>query len=321
MTKPIIVNAEPDGYCEEAKDILRSFSTVIDGSPELSDLKAQLSQADALIVRLGNKIDDRLLASAKNLKVVASATTGLNHIDLDYLSRRRIGVISLKGEAQFLSTVTATAEHTWGLLLSLIRKANTAHSEVISGTWDRNNFIGRELSDLTIGIVGYGRLGKIVTEYAKAFRMNVLIHDPFIDSVDCPGHTVAIEELLEHSDVVSLHVSLSDSTEGLFGAEYFNLMRRGAFFVNTSRGELVDEKALLDALRSGRVAGAAVDVLANESDWGVEIPRTHPLVDYARRNTNLLITPHIAGATSDSMRKTEIFIANKIQEYFCTKHL
>ena len=253
----------------------------------------KLPLADGLIVRLAHQVDEEILASAPNLKMVATATTGLNHIDQQAAQRQGVAVLSLKGETEFLAQISATAEHTWGLLLALIRQTPEAISHVREGKWDRNEFVGRELSGRTLGILGYGRLGRIVAEYARAFRMNVLAHDPNPISKDPGVSYVTLPELLQSAEVLSVHVSLDASTRGMIGPKEFALMRRGVYLVNTARGEIIDEPAFLNALEKGWVAGAAVDVLCNESHTADR--QSGKMVEYAQTHTNLLITPHIGG--------------------------
>jgi D-3-phosphoglycerate dehydrogenase len=163
----------------------------------------------------------------------------------------------------------------------------------------------------TVGVVGYGRLGRIVSRYLRAFDTVVLTADPDISpaSVEPPVTLVPLARLLGESNLVTLHVNLSEKTRGFFGREQFSAMRKGAWFINTSRGELVDETALLDGLKSGHIAGAALDVISGESS---ERMVNHPIVAYALEHENLILTPHIGGCTVESMAQTEVFLAEKV---------
>lgn len=318
MSRPVILNAEPEGYSEPARAMLASFAEVREAALSRSALLKAISEADGLIVRLGHRVDEELLSAATRLRFVATATTGLNHIDLDAAARRGVAVLSLKGETAFLDTVTATAEHTWGLLLALVRHLPGALAQVLEGHWDRNRFKGRELSGLTLGIVGYGRLGRMVAGYGQAFRMRVLAADPHPISRDEGVTYLPLYELLAAADIVSLHVALDATTDGLVDGAAFGSMKPGAYLINTARGELLDEGALLAALESGRLAGAALDVLRDEIPTAQSCPVQHPLLAYALTHDNLLITPHIGGATHDAMRKTEVYMANKIQLFIAS---
>jgi D-3-phosphoglycerate dehydrogenase len=251
------------------------------------------------------------MAAAPHLTTIVTPTTGLNHIDLEEADRRGIRILSLRGEAEFLRDVRATAEHTLALMLALLRHVPTALTHVREGGWNRDRFKGRELHKKTVGVVGYGRLGRIVAHYLRAFDTHVLITDPNLktEAIE-PGLTlVSLPQLLHASDLVTLHVNLCDATWRFFGQEQFAAMKRDAWFINTARGELVDESALLAALRMGQLAGAALDVLCEECSDGME---KHPLVAYAREHDNLIITPHIGGCTSESLEKTECFLAERL---------
>ena len=179
------------------------------------------------------------------------------------------------------------------------------------GSWDRYRFKGTELAGKLVAVIGYGRLGRNVAHYLLAFGAQVLAVDPFVVPASLePGIAASgLLEALESADIVTLHVGLGPATTRFFGRDQFNAMKRGARFVNTARGELIDEAALLDALTSGRLAGAALDVLSDENANGMG---SHPLVQHARSHHNLLITPHLGGCTDESLAKTEIFMAAKL---------
>jgi D-3-phosphoglycerate dehydrogenase len=265
-----------------------------------------------LWVRLRHRIDDELLNAAPRLRVLVTPTTGLNHVDMAAADARGIDVLSLRGESAFLRDVRATAEHTIGLMLALLRHLPEAAADAARGRWERDRFKGSELYGKTVGVVGYGRLGTIVTRYLRAFDAQVLVADPHKSQEDVGDATlVGLDELLVASDIVTLHASYGPGTHAMFGAMQFATLKPGAFFVNTARGELIDERALLEALHAGRLAGAALDVLANESADGMG---DHPLVEYARAHSRLILTPHIGGCTAESMEKTEVFMAECLLE-------
>jgi D-3-phosphoglycerate dehydrogenase len=287
----------------------------------LADLDRQgllyaVREVDVLWVRLRHHIDAEVMATAQRLKFIVTATTGLDHIDLDEAVRHGIQVLSLRGHSDFLQEVHATAEHTVALMLALLRHIPSALAHVRTGGWDRDLFRGSELFGKIAGVVGYGRLGRIVARYLNAFGMHVLAADPNVDAAAVMTHGVTLApltRLLPEADVVTLHVNLCHETRGFFNRELFSLMKQGAWLINTSRGELLDEVALLDALHSRHLAGAALDVLCDE---GSNSDNVRPLVRYARDNDNLIITPHIAGCTGESMKKTEDFMAHKLADLF-----
>jgi len=279
-----------------------------------AQLVQKVQDYEILVVRLGLKVDRPILAAGQALRVVGTPTTGLDHIDLQAAQERGVAVLSLKGERDFLDQVYATAEHTFALLLCLVRHVPAAFEAVKSYEWRRDLYRGNELSGKALGIVGCGRLGSMVARYAAAFGMRVLVYDPY--QTRLPDGAVAcstLAELLEECDVVSIHVPLNPETEGMLATDQFLLLRPGAILINTARGAVVEETALLHALESGRLAGAAVDVICNEH--AVSQGATNPLIEYARTHDNLIITPHIGGATQESIEKADLFIAKKIREY------
>jgi len=317
VTSPVIFVSESSRFSPDALRLLDPF-----GSVELADVQnraellTKVSRADILWVRLRHRIDAEVMDAAPRLRAIATATTGLNHIDLDQPKRRNIRVISLRDHTDFLRDIYATAEHTMALIFALIRHVPAATRHVTDGGWNRDLFVGRELHGKRAGIVGYGRVGRMMARQLAAFGMHVATTDPTLKAK--PAKTedgvevTSLETLLATSDMVTLHVNFNEKTRGFFGASQFALMKPNAWFVNTSRGELVDEAALLGALRRGRIAGAALDVLASEDCSGMA---ANPLVQYARDHHTLLITPHIGGCTVESTEKTEIFIAQQLAAF------
>jgi D-3-phosphoglycerate dehydrogenase len=275
---------------------------------------------DVLIVRLGLKVDETVLAAGKGLRVVGTPTTGLDHVDVAAAGRRKIAILSLRGERDFLDRVYATAEHSFALLLSLVRRIPAAFAAVKDYEWRRDLYRGSELNGKVLGIVGCGRLGTMVARYGVAFGMRVLVYDPYQPDLPPGVETcTSLPDLLSRSEIVSLHVPLSEETRGMLSEPAFNCMQPGAILVNTARGAVVDEAALLRALESGRLAGAALDVLCDEYELGKG--RDHRLIEYARTHENLIITPHIGGATQESIEKADLFLAQKISQFFNDTHI
>lgn len=316
MHEPQIILAEPAGFPTESLELLRQVGRVTSCEPTRVALLKAVASAEVLWVRLAHRIDEEIFNAAPALSMIVTATTGLNHIDLEEAKERGIEILSLRGKTDFLKDIRATAEHTMALMLSLLRHIPAATTEVILGGWSRDPYQGTELYGKTIGLVGYGRLGKIVARYLRAFDAKVLVTDPLA----AEGHiadgieSVSPADLLRNSDIVSLHVNLWEGTHGFFNAQMFDQMKPGALFINTSRGELIDESALLDRLKNGSLGGAALDVLSGENSAGMN---EHPLVKYAQSRENLIITPHIGGCTVESMGKAEHFLA---KELYATLH-
>ncbi|MEJ5377184.1 MAG: NAD(P)-dependent oxidoreductase [bacterium] len=317
MNEPIrLLNLEPEGYCEEARKILREFAHVEERALSPQELAHDICNYDGVILRLGYSIGAELLSRKGKLRVIGTPTTGLDHIDVEEARRQGIQVLCLRGETEFLDTVRATAEHTLALTLALMRRIPWAHASVLDGVWDRDLFRGHELAGKKFGILGLGRLGKLVASCVMALGMEVLAFD-VREGISVPGvKMVSKESLFRQCHVISVHVPLGPETVGLVGSRELAWMRPDAFLINTSRGAILDEQALLSALENGRIAGAALDVLCEEPRLGKRWERLPPLVSYAREHKNLLLTPHLGGATHESMAKTEIFLAKKIRAYF-----
>jgi D-3-phosphoglycerate dehydrogenase len=262
-----------------------------------------------IIVRLGVHLSESLLKKFPQLKFVATITTGLDHIDLNFCERKSIQVISLKGETAFLTGIRATPEHTWGLLLSLLRNTSSAHNDVLLGHWRRESFFGHELNGKTLGIIGLGRVGSILSGYAHAFGMKILAYDK--EFRDVPNVTmVELDELLGSAEVISLNLPYEKATESFINQKLFMKMMKKPWVVNTARGGIIEEDDLIVALKSGQIKGYATDVLAGEVSF--EGKAKSKLVDYAAKNSHVVITPHIAGSTYESMVKTAKFLESKI---------
>jgi D-3-phosphoglycerate dehydrogenase len=309
----LIVNAEPDGYCDAARGILAGLGRVVDGPFDRSGLIQAVADADVLIVRLGHHIDKSVLDVARKLRVIVSATTGVDHIDEAEAARKGITVLTLRGEVAFLETLSATAEHTWALLLALVRRLPAATHAARLGQWERDRFRGRELRGKRLGILGLGRLGHQVARYGIAFGMSVAAYDPKPRSwADGVIRCQSAAELFGMSDIVSIHVPLHYETRAMVSDDLLARMPRGAFLINTARGDIVDETALIASLKSGRLAGAALDVISGEVGGRLA---DSPTIRYAADHDNLILTPHIGGATYESMAATEIFMAKKLAAF------
>lgn len=271
-------------------------------------------QFDIIFTRLGLYFSQEVLELQKErLRFLVSPTTGLNHIDLATAEKYGVEVVSLKGEDKFLASVQSTAEHTWALILTIARNLVPAFRSTGEGNWDREAFPADELNTKSIGIIGFGRLGKILLRYAEAFQMKVYLYDINKTVFDNRSmfYLVSLEELLRNSDYVVLLADYRVENNKMFNEDLFQLMRPSAYFINTARGEMVDEGSLLKALKNGWIKGAALDVLDGDSHWN-QVPDNHLLIDYANNNKNLLITPHMGGFGKISIEKTRNFIVEKL---------
>ena len=274
-----------------------------------------LKTIDVILAPLGYFIGKDKIDNCKNLKVIGSNTTGHPHIDVDYASKVGIRVVTLKNHRDFLNKITPTAELTWGLIIALTRNIIFAYDSVIQGKWSRWPFGGKQmLSRMTLGVVGLGRLGKMVATYGICFGMQVYYYDPYINSVNLQIERLnSLEDLVRLSDIVTVHIPYEFKTKMIFNYRIFSNFKKGGFFINTSRGEIVNEEALIKHLESGHLAGAAVDVLSGEFETGFKRKLyKNTLVDYAKRNRNLIITPHIGGSTKDAWELTQKYALEQI---------
>jgi len=309
-----LLNAEPHGYSEEARAILQRLGTLIDDNVSQDDLPGSMRGVDVLIVRLHLEVNRGVLESGTELRAVVTATTGLDHIDMEAAAARGVAVLSLRGERKFLDTIPATAELTWALLLSLVRRIPQAMGHVRTGAWDRDSLRGSELAGKRLGLLGLGRVGRQVARYGAAFGMEVAAFDPYTTEwLDGVKRCETLEDLLSESHVLSIHVPLDARTAGLLNEGRLCLLPEGALVVNTARGPILEEAALVKLLEAGYLAGAAVDVISGERDASMR--NVNPLIRYAASGGNVVITPHIGGATVESMARAEVFMARKLASF------
>lgn len=297
---------EPEGYSPAAVELYEQLAPVhLATAPDPSNV-------EYLVVRLGHFIGRELLSGFPRLRLIATPTTGLNHIDTAYCDEIGLRVVSLRDCPSAITQVTSTSELAFGLLLALLRYIPAAARDVVeSGRWDRDRFQARQVQGLRLGLVGFGRIARHVAGYGRAFGMHVRACDPHLDDAafsDQQVERAELADLLAASDIVSIHAKHTPETDGLIGQAEIAQMRAGALLINTARGEILDEEAAALALRGGHLAGIAVDVLARENLVAGDLGR-NPLVVAARDGFNVLVTPHIGGASRDAMHLTEKSLA------------
>jgi len=305
-----ILNTIGPEFSVKAKPILEKLGAVDYLKLDQKKLLEIVADYDMILVGLGLHINKEIIDQAPKLKIIATATTGLDHIDLAYAESKGIKILSLRGETEFLDSISGTAELAWALILDLLRLTHPAAADVKNYHWDREKWRGHNLYGQTLGIVGLGRLGRWLARYGQAFGMKVLAYDPQVKSSDL-AQLVSFSELLKQSDIISVHVHLGEDTKNIFNANVFHQMKSSAYLVNTSRGQIVNETDLLEALENKKIAGYATDVLADELEFGKKFKK-HPLVEYSKKHNNLIIVPHIGGMTYESREATDIFMAEKI---------
>ena len=305
-----ILCPEPNSFSASGLALAASRTDLVAQRMEQAAFEAAAPDFDAVLIRFNTRVRGELLQYSTRLQAILSPTTGLDHIDMDAARRLGVKVFHLQGQKRFLKTISATAELTLALMLAALRKLPAAVESTRAYQWDPGRFRGWEAAGRVLGIVGCGRLGSKLARVALALGMRVLAHDPFVMRLP-PGIVRAdtLREVLTNADILSLHVPLMPETVHLIGAPQLAIMKPGSILINTARGSLVDTLALLDALNSGSLAAAAVDVLEDEEV--LLRGDNHVLIDYARHHDNLLITPHIGGATHEAVEKTDAFILNR----------
>jgi D-3-phosphoglycerate dehydrogenase len=281
------------------------FEVVSVDDSRSDEFSKALAKAEALIVRSVTTVSRELISRAPRLSAVGRAGVGVDNIDIPAATERGVAVFNAPG-----GNTIAAAELTMGLILSVARKIAAADASVRAGRWDRAAFKGVELRGKMLGLIGAGRIGGEVGRLARAFGMGVIAYDPYLTqerALDLGVPLVSLEEVLDQGDFISVHVPLTDETRGICGPEALKRMKRSAFVVNASRGGVVDEVALAEALRNGDIAGAALDVYEREP-----LPEDSPLRDAP----NLVLTPHVGASTGEAQVSVATEVAKKIRSWF-----
>lgn len=294
-----------DKIHEDGIRILREFAEVdVSTGMKPEELRAIVSSYDAIVVRSATKVTAEIISAGRNLKAIARAGVGLDNVDTGAAIARNIKLIN-SPEASSV----AVAELVMGLMLSFARSIPRADHSTKLGRWEKKELMGTELRGKTLGIVGTGNIGKVVGRRAAAFEMKLLLHDIVRDEEfagEVGGRYVDLDELLRESDYITLHVPLTPETRHMIGPREIKLMKPNAVLINTSRGAIVDENALIEALRERRIGGACLDVFETE-------PLTSsPLFSLP----NVILTPHIGASTVEAQREAAVVIAEKLREFF-----
>lgn len=300
---------ESEDFSQDVIDFLRQFARVDIAPFRQEDLKQILQDYDVLWFRLAYRIDSDSIENNIRCKVIATPVTGVDHIDEKACAEQGIKIICLRGEREFLKEVRATAEMTIALTFAVMRNMMDAEQDVKRGNWRRDSFRGYEVYKKTVGIIGLGRLGAITAEYFKALGAEVIGYDIALENAPDFVHIEdSMEEVVKKADIISIHVKYDESTHNLIDENIFQHFTNKKWLINTSRGGIVNEVALLKVLEEGKIAGAGLDVIQDEHFFN----ESNPLLQYAGKNRNLIIIPHIGGNTYESFEKTEWFIAEKI---------
>lgn len=306
---------EPDNFSPKAIEKLEGIGIVsrYEGIGTREDIRCFIADKDALFVRLSYQIDQDLISGAQRLKYICSPTTGLNHISI---GDKDIKIVSLKGEYEFLNTIRATPEHVFGLTLALLRNYKEAFIKSHEQLFDRDVYRGYELYGAKIGIIGLGRIGRLLTKYFTAFDAHVGYYD-VLEKGEVINGVVrynTIEELILESEIVILEANYTLENDKMITADLLHMMR-GKFFINAARGELVDEIELLEEIKNNVFKGVAIDTFTNEANAENHVKEFIDLTE----GRNLIVTPHIGGATYTSMQRTEEFVTNLLIKSFRKK--
>ena len=293
----------PETIAEAGLDLLRSAGHDVDVQLGLSPEKLceAVAGASALIVRSATQVDAAVLTAGTDLLVVGRAGVGVDNVDVAEATKRGVTVVNAP-----LSNVTSAAEHSMALLLAQARNVPQAHAALQAGRWERSQWQGVELAGKTLGVIGLGRIGSLVAERALAFGMTIVAHDPYItqeiaDKVN--AELIELDELMARSDFVTMHLLKTPETIGLIGTEMLAKAKPSLRIVNVSRGGVIDEEALASAVRSGTIAGAAIDV------FDVEPALDSPLLGV----DGIVVTPHLGANTAEAQHAAGITIAEQVQ--------
>jgi D-3-phosphoglycerate dehydrogenase len=293
-----------DGIGKAARDILEGAGMQVDVVPTLppADLPAAIAQYDAVVVRSATKLNSAALAQPGKLKIIGRAGAGVDNIDLPAAKERGIAVVNSPA-----GNSNAVAEHTIGLMLALARHVHRAHASMKAGVWEKKLYMGTEVRGKTLGVIGLGKIGRLVASGAKGLGMEVTGYDPFVTAEQAASmgiKGVVLDALLSSSDYITIHVPLTDKTMKMIGPAQFAQMKNGARILNVARGGLIDEEALYDAIVSGKVAGAALDVWESEPPSG---PGSKLLM-----LDQVLATPHLGGSTHEAQENVALDVARNI---------
>lgn len=309
MTNPQIKIFVADDVSESGLEPLRAAGFVLEKRTGLSpeELREAVRDCEGLVVRSETKVTAELMDAGLRLRAVGRAGVGVDNIDVAAATTRGVVVMN----APDGNTIT-TAEHTIAMLISLARRVPQANASLKSGRWDRKRFIGVELRGKTLGIIGLGRIGRVVASRARSFGMNIIAFDPFIapeQARDLELETAALDEVFARADFLTVHTPLTSETRGIIGSAAFSRMKQGVRIINCARGGLIDERALLAAIREGTVAGAALDVFEEEPP-----PTDHPLLAL----DEVIVTPHLGASTAEAQEGVALTVAEQMRDYLLT---
>ncbi len=291
-----------DSLNSKVLEELQSLGECIDISSSESkdqDLVLEINDAEVVVIRSSTQMTKEIIKRGGKLKIIARCGAGVDNIDIEYAKTKNIKVTNSPS-----ANLTSLVELTVGLIINAARKINLSDSHLKDGKWDRKKFIGMELFGKQLGIVGYGKAGRLLSKVMKSFGMSIAFYDPYVKEWDGPEKKVELDELLSTSDVISIHVIKTEETENLISKEKLDLLKESAILINTSRGGVVDEDYLIELLRSNKLFGAGLDVYSEEPPKNID--------NFA--DTNLIATPHIGASTNEAQIKAGLDTVENIQK-------
>ena len=315
--KPKILVITPVRHIIGVSEILEATGdvTYID-DPSFEEVVNIIGEYDAVYTNPNKSkvfLGPDVIDAAKVLKVICTASTGTNHIDKSYVSKKAIPILALTEERPVINRISSTAELAFALTMSGLRHVVQSHNNALGGEWDYTKYIGRQMNCLTIGVIGYGRLGSKYSHYCKAFDSRVIVYDPYktverndLEQVD------ELSVLLKESDVIAIHVHVTDETIGMINNECFEQMKTDVLLVNTARGDIINEIDLVHFLKNNRAAKVATDVLADE----IRNRMSSPLFKYAQDSEQVVITQHIGGMTQEAQEIAYGHAAKRLHDFF-----
>ena len=283
-------------------DRLQSLGECIDISSSESkeqDLVSEIDDAEIAVIRSSTNLTKEIIEKANNLKIIARCGVGVDNIDVEFAKSKNIKVTN-SPSANLISVV----ELTIALIINAARKINLSDTHIKDGKWNRKEFIGMELSGKQLGIIGFGKAGRLVSDRMKSFGMSISFYDPYVKDWDGPEKSLELDELLSTSDVISIHVIKTEETENLISKEKLDLLQKNAILINTSRGGVLDEDYLIELLRLKKLYGAGLDVYSEEPPKNID----------SFANINLITTPHIGASTNEAQLKAGLDTVENIQK-------
>ena len=317
-----ILSITPISHIKGVKYKLSKIGRVIQlENPKIEDAIKHVQYADAIFTNPNKSnvfIGKELLQHANRLKFICTASTGINHIDLEFSKKNKIKIISLTEERRIINKISSTAELAFALMLCSIRYINEANQSVLKDHWDYLPYIGKQIDYLKIGIIGYGRLGKLFAKYCYCFDAEIFIYDPY-KSVKTKKYKQihSLEDFISKCDVISLHVHVTSETTKMINKKILNKAKNDILIINTSRGDIIEENDIIEFLIKNKQARIATDVIANE----INSKKGNLLIEHAKKSNQILITPHIGGMTIHAQEIAYNHVAEQLYKAFQDKKL